>query len=152
MKKKVLLVILVIFIGIQFFKPVRNLSDTISNNDITKHYFIPEQITGILQRSCNDCHSNNTIYPWYANVQPVAWWLQNHINEGKHSLNFSEFGSYTPRKQDKKMEEFIEMINNDEMPLNSYLWIHHDAKLSADDKKAMVDWAKQLRAEIAVVK
>lgn len=152
MKKKVLLVILIIFIGIQFFKPVRNLSDTISNNDITKHYFIPEQITGILQRSCNDCHSNNTIYPWYANVQPVAWWLQNHINEGKRSLNFSEFGSYTPRKQDKKMEEFIETINKDEMPLNSYLWIHHDAKLSADDKKALVDWAKQLRAEIALVK
>ena len=152
MKKKILLAILVIFIGIQFFRPARNLSTVVSNNDITKHYFIPEQITGILARSCNDCHSNNTAYPWYANVQPVSWWLQNHINEGKRKLNFSEFGSYTPRKQDHKMEEFIEAIEEDEMPLNSYLWVHHDAKLSSDDKKALTDWAKQLRAEIAVVK
>lgn len=152
MKKKLLLAILVIFIGIQFFRPARNQSTAISANDVSQHYNVPANITDILKRSCNDCHTNNTVYPWYSNVQPVTWWLQNHINEGKRELNFSEFGSYTPKKQDHKMEEFIEQIEKDEMPLNSYLWIHHDAKLSADDKQALIDWAKKLRAEIAAVK
>jgi hypothetical protein len=152
MKKKILWVLLILFIAIQFIRPARNESTELSKNDITNFYNVPANVTGILNESCNDCHTNNTVYPWYTNIQPVGWWLQNHVNEGKRELNFSEFGAYTPRKQDHKLEELIEMVGNDAMPLNSYLWIHRSAKLSTDDKKLLIDWAKKLRAEIAAVK
>jgi hypothetical protein len=152
MKKKILWVLLLLFIAIQFIRPARNESTELGKNDITNFYNVPADVTGILNRSCNDCHTNNTIYPWYDNVQPVAWWLQNHVNEGKRELNFSEFGAYTPRKQDHKLEELIELVEKDAMPLNSYLWVHRSAKLSAEDKKLLTDWAKKLRAEIAAVK
>jgi hypothetical protein len=121
----------------------------VSANDITRHYSIPENVQEILKRSCTDCHSNHTNYPWYSNIQPVGWWLQYHIDEGKHELNFSEFATYTPKRQHHKMEETIEMIEQNEMPLNSYLWIHHDAKLNDADKKTLIDWAGHLRDELA---
>src|ERR1700749_4414155 len=119
MKKKILIVVIILLAAIQFIRPARNLSATVSSNDISKFYHVPANVSDILQRSCNDCHSNNTVYPWYSNIQPVGWWLQNHINEGKKELNLSEFGAYTPKRQDHKMEEFIEMVEKDEMPLNT---------------------------------
>lgn len=152
MKKKILGVIVIIFVGIQFIRPERNESAGITANDISQHYHVPTRVQEILQRACNDCHTNNTIYPWYTNIQPVGWWMQHHVDEGKRALNFNKFGTYAPKKQDHKMEEVIEMVEQDEMPLNSYLWIHRNAQLSAADKKALIDWAKQVRAEIAVVK
>lgn len=152
MKKKIIVVLLVILIGIQFIRPARNKSTVITANDITQHYFIPPDITEILQRACYDCHSNNTHYPWYTNIQPVGWWMQDHVNEGKESLNFNEFGSYSPKDQDHAMEEVAEVIEKNEMPLNSYLWMHGEAKLTDEEKTLLIDWAKKLQAEIAAVK
>jgi hypothetical protein len=107
-------------------------------------------VAGILQRACNDCHSNNTHYPWYTNIQPVGWWMQHHVNEGKEELNFSEFGTYTAKRQNHKMEEVAEQIKKGEMPLNSYLWIHKDAKLSDQEKEILISWANGLRRQIVV--
>ncbi len=150
MFKKILIVLLVILVIIQFIRPGRNISAAVSPNDIGHKYHVPENIKSILKTSCNDCHSNNTVYPWYSNVQPVAWWLQNHVNEGKSELDFSEFLTYSPKKAHHKMEEVIEMVKENEMPLNSYLWVHKDAKLSADQKKLLTDWADGIMKEIAV--
>ncbi len=152
MKKKILWGLLILIIGIQFIRPARNEAAAIAANDISKFYHIPANVQNILQRACNDCHTNNTIYPWYTNIQPVGWWMQDHVNEGKRELNFSEFGTYAPKKQDHKMEEVIEMVEHNEMPLDSYTWMHGDAKLSEEEKTALIAWAKQIRAEIAVVK
>jgi len=149
MKKKILIALLLIFIVIQFIRPAKNQSSGIAETDITKHFTVPENVQVLLQRSCNDCHSNSTQYPWYSNIQPVYWWLQKHINDGKKELNFSEFGTYTAKRQVHKLNEVIGQINKDEMPLNSYLWIHHDAKLGPDDKKILVDWATSLKNQIA---
>jgi hypothetical protein len=134
---------------IQFIRPSRNVSSTVSANDITHHYPVPDTVAAILKRSCNDCHSNNTIYPWYTNVQPVGWWLQHHVNEGKGELNFSEFGAYAAKRQHRKLQEVADQVKKDEMPLNSYLWIHTDAKLSDHDKQLLIDWANGLAKEIA---
>jgi hypothetical protein len=150
MFKKILIALLVILVIIQFIRPERNISAAVSPNDISHKYHVPETVQSILKTSCNDCHSNNTVYPWYANVQPVAWWLQNHVNEGKAELDFSEFLTYSPKKAHHKMEEVIEMVKEGEMPLNSYLWVHKDAKLSADQKKLLTDWADGIMKEIAV--
>src|SRR4051812_1459572 len=92
--KRILLLLSVVFVIIQFFHPAKNQSEVISINDITKVYPVPGEVQKILKTSCYDCHSNNSIYPWYAKIQPVSWWLNHHIDEGKHELNFSEFATY----------------------------------------------------------
>lgn len=149
MKKKILLTLLVVIVLIQFIRPAKNKSSQVSANDISRHYTVPANIEGILKRSCNDCHTNHTTYPWYTNIQPVGWWMQHHVNEGKSHLNFSEFASYAPKRQHHKLEETIEMIKEEEMPLNSYLWVHGNAKLSAEDQATLVNWAGTLMKEIA---
>lgn len=138
--KKILLLLLVALIVIQFFKPTPNQSAGISDNHISKGYAVPENVASILSTSCNDCHSNNTIYPWYASVQPVAWWLDHHIEEGKGELNFDEFMTYKPRKAHHKLEEVNEMVKEGEMPLESYTLVHRDAKLTPEQKLVLAEW------------
>lgn len=150
MRRKVLLTLLGILVLIQFVRPEKNQSTGVSANDITTKYAVPADVHNLLKRSCFDCHSNNTVYPWYDNIQPVAWWLSNHINEGKRELNFSEFATYSPKKADHKLEEVGEAVTEGWMPLGSYLWVHHDAKLKPEEAKLIADWASQLRAKLDV--
>ena len=149
MRKKIILIILGLLVIIQFIRPARNISTADSTNEISKHYMVPDEVKKIMQVSCNDCHTNNTDYPWYTNIQPVGWWMQWHVNEGKKHLNFSEFASYAPKKQHHKLEETEEMIREGEMPLNSYLWVHKDAKLSPEQKDLLINWATALKEKIA---
>jgi len=149
MRKKVILIILGLLVIIQFIRPARNISTADSTNEISKHYMVPDEVKKIMQVSCDDCHTNNTDYPWYTNIQPVGWWMQWHVNEGKKHLNFSEFASYAPKKQHHKLEETEEMIREGEMPLNSYLWVHKDAKLSPEQKDLLINWATALKEKIA---
>ena len=136
------------FIVIQFFRPAKNKSEGIGASDITKKYAMPPDVANILQTSCYDCHSNNTEYPWYAYFQPVYWWLNNHIQGGKRALNFSEFVSYPIGKQYRRFNDIIETVKNDEMPLDSYLWIHKKAKLNDQQKLIITNWAIALRDTI----
>jgi hypothetical protein len=147
--KRIVVIIIILLVAIQFIRPSRNQTTELSANDITKHYTVPDTVAAILKRACNDCHSNNTRYPWYTNIQPVGWWLQHHVNEGKGELNFSEFGTYTAKRQSHKMERVAKQVQKGEMPLDSYLWIHKDAILSEGEKKVLIDWANGLSKEIA---
>jgi hypothetical protein len=149
MKKKIIWAILIVLVVIQFIRPEKNQSTQISANDISKHYEVPAHVQDILKRACNDCHSNNTLYPWYSNIQPMAWWLQHHVNEGKRELNFSEFASYQPKRQHHKLKECIDQVKNGEMPLDSYTWMHKDAKLTKEEKEALLVWAGILMEQIA---
>lgn len=139
--KKVVYVLVILLLAIQFFRPEKNISTVVSQNHISKKYTTPEEVKIILDKSCNDCHSNNTRYPWYANVQPVAWWLNDHIEEGKGEINFDEFLTYPAKKARHKMEEVNEMVKEGEMPLNSYTWVHKEAVLSQSEKLAIANWA-----------
>ena len=150
MIKKIAIGLLVVLVIIQFFRPARNISPEKSPNDITNKYAVPASVQEILKTSCNDCHSNNTVYPWYANIQPVAWWLADHVNEGKKKLNFSEYVTYSPKKAHHKLEEVIEMVKEGEMPLQSYTIIHQNAKLSEPQKLELANWADGLMKEIAL--
>jgi Haem-binding domain len=149
MLKKIAIGLLVVLVIIQFFKPARNISSEKSTNDITNKYTVPASVQEILKTSCYDCHSNNTVYPWYANIQPVAWWLADHVNEGKKELDFSEFLTYSPKKAHHKLEEVNEMVKEGEMPLQSYTIIHQNAKLSEPQKLEIATWADGLMKEIA---
>jgi hypothetical protein len=104
----------------------------------------------ILNKACMDCHSNNTRYPWYNNIQPVAFWLANHVDEGKEELNFSEFKTYKLKRQDHKLEEVVEMIQEGEMPLSSYTITHGDAKLTESEKQLLINWANEGRKALGV--
>jgi hypothetical protein len=146
--KKILLGLLGVLIIIQFIKPAKNQSSAVTPDDIFANFQAPDSTKQLIQTACYDCHSNNTIYPWYAEIQPVAWWLADHVNEGKSELNFSEFASYKPKKADHKLEEVIEMIQEGEMPLKSYTLIHGDAKLSEAQKTGIITWANGLRSQI----
>ena len=143
--KKVLVFLLIVFIVIQFFRPEKNLSAQTSPNDIMLLYPIPGDVKSILVKACNDCHSNNTTYPWYSQIQPVAWWLDDHIQEGKKHFNISEFASYRLRKQYHKMEEVEETITDGFMPLESYTYIHKDAKLTKEEKDKVIAWSRAIR-------
>jgi len=139
--KKILIGLLVVFIIIQFIQPVRNTSGQVLPTDISKTVSVPENVHQVLQRSCYDCHSNNTNYPWYNYMQPTAWILANHIKHGKRDLNFSDFGSYSMRKQQSKLKAIADQIKDGEMPLYSYTLIHKNARLTKEQKDLIVSWA-----------
>ena len=143
-------ILLAAFVIIQFFHPAKNVSANATDfaNDISKVYHVPDDVQLILQTSCYDCHSNNTKYPWYSKIQPVAWWLNDHIEEGKREINFSEFATYRIGRKYKKLEEIIEQVKEDEMPLSSYTMIHRNAILNKDQKANLTLWATAIRDSI----
>jgi hypothetical protein len=151
--KKVLLFLLAAFVIIQFFRPAKNTASgpEAYAKDITKAHAVPADVQLILQKACNDCHSNNTNYPWYSQVQPVAWWLNDHIHEGKKELNFSEFAGYSLRRQYKKLDEVEEQVKEGEMPLESYTLIHKEAKLTDAEKQSLFNWVNALRDSMRTV-
>jgi hypothetical protein len=146
--KKILIALIIVLIGIQLIRPNRNSSAEASPNDIAQHFAVPGNVTQVLKENCYDCHSNNTNYPWYTNIQPVGWWMQHHVNDGKEELNFSEFGTYKPKRQAHKMEEIAELVGEGEMPLKSYTWMHKNAVLNQQQKEIIIKWAKELQVKI----
>lgn len=143
MLKKILIGLGVVLVAIQFVRPERNLSDD-RTYDVSTKYAVPEDVKQILAVACNDCHSNKTEYPWYANIQPVAWFLDHHVTDGKRHLNFSNFTSRSVAYQNHKFEETIEMVKEGEMPLASYtyLGLHAGANLTEPQKQSLINWAQ----------
>lgn len=137
-------VLLAALIAIQFIHPKRNKATGPQPNYIGSVYAVPEDVKSIMARACNDCHSNNTRYPWYSYVQPVHWWLNKHVVEGKRKINYDEYTNRPLRYQYHKLEETIEMVKEGEMPLNSYTWTHKDAKLTDEEKAKITGWAQSV--------
>ncbi len=144
MFRKIMYVLLAAFIVIQFIHPAKNTSKGLQPNTIGNNYAIPADVKTILGKACNDCHSNNTRYPWYAKIQPVDWWMNKHVVDGKKDLNFDEFTNRAPRYQYHKMEEVIEMVKEREMPLKSYTWTHKDARLNSNEREMLTGWAQSV--------
>ncbi len=138
--KKILIVLLIVFVVIQFIPTKRNQSSKILPTDVTLTYNVPNNIQSILKTSCYNCHSNNTIYPWYNKVQPIGWLLQFHIDEGKEEINFSEFGSLSKRKRKSKLKAMAHQIKDGDMPLFSYTLIHRNARLTKNKKTLLLNW------------
>lgn len=138
MKKNIkiaVLIILIIMVGIQFIPTIINKQSIDNSKDFITIYDVPKEISTQLKTSCYDCHSNNTIYPWYSKIQPMNMLLSKHINDGKEELNLSEFETYSKRQKKSKLKSMISQIKKDEMPLTSYTLLHCDASLSENDKK-----------------
>lgn len=146
--KTILVVLLIALVVIQFFRPARNEAPEIAANQIEAVYAVPNEVQQVLKVSCYDCHSNTTKYPWYSKIQPVAWFLSDHIIEGKREINFSEFATYSLRRQYKKFKEIGEQVKTDEMPLFSYTLIHRDAFLNPAQKLLLENWAASSMKEM----
>jgi transposase len=147
MIRKIGLGILSIMLVIQFIRPPRNTAEGISENDISKMYGMPQAVHTVFVQKCYDCHSHNTVYPWYVNVQPVGWWMYRHIQEGRRHLDFSEFKTYSDKKAAHKLEEIIEMIREKEMPLKSYRIAHPEAAVTPNEELAINNWIQSLGIE-----
>jgi hypothetical protein len=146
--KIVVVVVVVLLVLIQFVRPDRTNPPIDPAEALEASMQVPADVRMVLNRSCADCHSNATTYPWYSNISPVSWFLANHINEGRRELNFSVWNTYADRKKAKKLEEICDQVRAGEMPLPSYLWIHRDAELSDSDRPLLCDWANAERAKI----
>src|SRR4030095_7156763 len=143
--KIAVIAIAVILLGIQLVRIDRSNPPVVPAQAIESHMGVPGDVSEILGRSCNDCHTHKTAYPWYSQVAPVSWWLRNHISDARRHLNMSEWGTYEPKKQAHKLEEICDEVRSGNMPLPSYLWVHHDAMLSEPDKDALCSWTQSER-------
>lgn len=146
--KVILAIVIIAFIAIQFTRPAKNAGEEIAANQITAKYQVPQEVQQLLNVSCYDCHSNTTHYPWYSNIQPVAWMLDDHIVEGKDELNFSTFMDYPVWRQYKKFKEIGKEVKDGDMPISSYTLLHRDAVLSADQKVLIQDWVANSMKEM----
>lgn len=143
--KNTLIVVLFLLIIIQVFR----IDKTIQPVDPAKDFIVltsaNTEIANTLKTACYDCHSNQPVYPWYTNIAPVSWWIKHHINEGSHHLNFSEWGTYTEKRKNHKLEECIEMVEEGEMPMSSYTIMHGNAKLTDAQKLQLVEFFKAVK-------
>lgn len=145
--KKILIILLLAFIIIQFFRIDKNNPAPTPQMDFLTIKNTPESTATLIRNGCYDCHSNETKYPWYSNVQPIAWFLQNHFEEGRKELNFSTFATYEPKRQAHKLNEAIEMIELGKMPLDSYVLGHPEAKFTEAQKKELIEYFKMVESD-----
>lgn len=151
MIKKILLALLAVFVIAQFFGPEKNEGSLTSIDAFYAETNPPADVKQIFESACIDCHSDVTKYPWYNNITPVNYWLASHVNDGKKHFNVSNWEGLAVKRKDHKFEELIEYVEAKEMPLNSYTWVHAEAKLSDAQRNAVIDWAKMVRTKYALL-
>lgn len=147
-RKKILLGLLLLFVAAQAVRPPKNIGKPSGTSDIATVVTVPDDVMAVLKKSCYDCHSDYSNYPWYDEITPVNWWVAHHIKEGKRELNFTQFGSYSARKKNHKLEEIAETVEKGSMPLKSYLVMHGDAKLTDAQRRAVITWANESRRRV----
>ena len=147
---KIVLVLIVLAFGVlQFIRPDFSNPPVVEGETLQASTVVPPHVQEVLTRSCSDCHSNETRYPWYSKVTPFNWFLADHIDLGRDELNLSLWNTYTPDKKAHKLEEICEQIEQGSMPLPSYLWIHREAVMSEADARLICDWTKAEAAHLA---
>lgn len=142
LKSKVAIALVGVIIVIQFFQIDKTNPEVDLSQDFITLTKPPKDIEKLLRSACYDCHSHETSYPWYASFAPISWSVGNHIEEGREHLNFSIWGSYSDEKAEHKLEEIYEEVEEGEMPLKSYTWMHSEAKLSNEQVESLATWAK----------
>ncbi len=148
-KTNIGLFLLFLLIVIQFFRIDKTTQPADPAKDFIALTSANVEIANTLKMACYDCHSNQPEYPWYTNIAPVSWWIKHHINEGSHHLNFSEWGTYTEKRKNHKLEECIEMVEEGEMPMSSYTIMHENAKLTDAQKLQLVEFFKAVKNSVS---
>lgn len=148
-KKNIGLFLLFLLIVIQVFRIDKTTQPLDATKDFIALTSANTEVANTLKVACYDCHSNQPAYPWYTNIAPLSWWIKHHINEGSHHLNFSEWGTYTEKRRNHKLEECIEMVEEGEMPMSSYTIMHGNAKLTDAQKLQLVEFFKAVKNNVA---
>jgi hypothetical protein len=143
--KKISLILAITLLFIQSFRIDKSTKAVDPSKDLISLTVPNEEVTQLLKIACYDCHSNQPTFPWYTNIAPVSWWIKHHINEGSHHLNFSEWGTYELKRKNHKLDECVEMLEKNEMPMSSYTWMHPEAKLTDAQRLVLVEWFKGLK-------
>ena len=138
-----------VLIALQFVRPAKTNPAVDQSQTIHAHLQVPPQVAAIFDRSCQDCHSNTTRWPWYSNVAPLSWWIVEDVNDGRQHLNLSEWGRYDKRRAGNKLDDICDEVKSGAMPISSYALIHRSAKLSPEDVKTLCDWSAAERTRIA---
>jgi hypothetical protein len=138
--KWTVIVLAVIFACLQLIRPARTNPPVDESRTISAQAHLTPEAAAILNRSCNDCHSNQTRWPWYTNVAPVSWFVINHVNDGRREMNFSDWAQYDRNERENYLQKICREVKSGGMPIHSYLWLHGDAKLSGEDVKILCDW------------
>lgn len=143
--KKILVIIVLILIGIQFITIDKTNPTADMSKDFIKLTNPPQKIGELIKSSCYDCHSFHTKYPWYSDIAPMSWLIKEHINDGRRHLNFSIWTEYKEKKKDTKLGECIDMVRTGEMPMKGYLMLHDEAELSEEQRQKFVMWLRSIR-------
>ena len=136
------LILFLILLGIQFMRPERTNPPVVRAETLEATTEVPENVQAILKRSCKDCHSNQTDFPWYSNIAPISWSVVDHIRVGREELNFSKWATYSAKKKERQLKKICREVESEEMPHYQYLWVHWDAELSKNDVQVLCDWTK----------
>jgi hypothetical protein len=148
MLRRILLVMIVVFILIQLYRPATTNPPEDPSHNLKTVAQVPPDIDHILANSCSDCHSYKTVWPWYTNVAPTRWLVVSDVNDGRRHLNFSEWTKLTPERQQRKLSELCEEVEAGEMPLKQYTWIHTQTRLNESQREAICAWTKAEQARI----
>ena len=143
--KWIVIVVAVLFVAIQVIRPAKTNPPVDETRTIYARIQVPPEVAGIMERSCQDCHSSKTVWPWYSQVAPVSWLLTDDVNDGRRHLNLSDWAAYDSKRASKKLDEMCEQVDHGEMPLWFYVPLHPKSKLTENDKKILCDWTKQAR-------
>ncbi len=138
-----------LFTAVQFVRPARTNPPVAPGRSIESHVRMTPEVAGLLERSCDDCHSNRTDWPWYSNVAPASWFVVEHVDDGRRHLNFSDWARYDEDEAGEMLEQVCIEAKKGAMPLDSYTLLHRDARLSASDVQTLCDWANGERRRIA---
>lgn len=141
--------LLVLFVGAQFVRPTTAVQPVDRSLGLAARAQMPSQLRGLLERSCRDCHSHDTAWPWYSKVAPMSWWIAGHVNGGRRHFNYSTWGNLEPAKASHALEEICEVVEKGEMPLTSYLIVRREARLSREEAEALCQWTQVERDRIA---
>jgi hypothetical protein len=143
--KWIVIIVAVLFVCAQFYRPAMTNAAIDPSRTMEAHQHVTPEVEAILARSCNDCHTNQTRFPWYSKVAPFSWLLASHIRDGRDHLNFSDWASYDSEEQDLLLQNICRITKRGAMPISSYLYIHRDAKLSAADVTTLCNWTQSER-------
>ena len=150
MKNKIILGVILVFAVMQLFRIEKVEYQEPTENGVILFEMPNKQVAQLLDETCLNCHSNQIIYPWYSEIAPVSWWIADHIEHGRKHLNFSEWGNYPPGKKAHKAEECWEEVEEKEMPLESYVFAHSEADLSAEEREILVQYFKKLENKYTI--
>lgn len=147
-KKKIFLIVIGVLVAIQLYRPAGRNPEEDPSRTVKSSMMMPSDVEHIFTKSCNDCHSYRTTWPWYSKIAPVSWFIASDVNDGRRHLNFSDWGRYTPERVQNKLGEICDEVEHGEMPLKQYTWLHKGTSLSENERQAVCFWTKMEQARI----